>query len=255
MMDLYRLDGRVALVTGAGGGIGRDICRALGSVGATVVLADRSDRVAASAEALADEGLKTDWIAFDAADRTAIEAAAAEVTRRHGGTDVLVANAGIVIESAALDYRDEDWRKVMAVNLDGVFLAARAFGRGMIDRGWGSIIAISSVAGVRVVRPEHHVAYDVSKAGVAHLCRVLAVEWAKTGVRVNAVAPGYTDTEMLADVGRSHPEVLQTWIDDTPMGRLMTRTEIAAGVAFLAAPAASGITGHVLMVDGGYSVA
>ena len=119
----------------------------------------------------------------------------------------------------------------------------------------GAIVAISSIAGVKAVRPEVHVGYDVSKAGVAHMCRVLAVEWAKSGVRINAIGPGYTDTEMLAEVGRTSPEVMALWLDDTPYGRLMKPEEIASGVAFLVSDAASGVSGQLLMVDGGYSVA
>ena len=105
-----------------------------------------------------------------------------------------------------------------------------------------------------ISRPERHVSYDVSKAGVAHMARSLGVEWAKSGVRVNAVGPGYTDTEMLADVGRSRPEVMQAWLSDIPTGRLLKREEIAAVVGFLLSDAASGVTGHLMMADHGYSV-
>jgi NAD(P)-dependent dehydrogenase (short-subunit alcohol dehydrogenase family) len=167
----------------------------------------------------------------------------------------LVANAGIAYESATVDHTDQDWRRVMSVNLDGTFYCARAFGRLMARAGRGTIVAMSSIAGVKAVRPEIHVGYDVSKAGVAHMCRVLGVEWAKAGVRVNAVGPGYTDTEMLAEVGRTRPEVMKIWLDDMPIGRLLDRAEIASAVAFLLSDASRGVTGQLLMVDGGYSAA
>ena len=114
---------------------------------------------------------------------------------------------------------------------------------------------ISSIAGVTAVRPELHIGYDVSKAGVAHLCRNIAVEWARHNIRVNAVGPAYADTEMLAEVGRSRPEQMRVWLDDMPIHRLIDPREVADAVAFLASDAASGITGHELMVDGGYSAA
>jgi NAD(P)-dependent dehydrogenase (short-subunit alcohol dehydrogenase family) len=168
---------------------------------------------------------------------------------------MLVANAGIAYEETTEDHSDENWRRVMAVNLDGVFYCVRAAGRHMIASGGGSIVAISSIAGVTSVRPEIHIGYDVSKAGVAHLCRNVAVEWAARNVRVNAVAPAYADTEMLARVGRERPEVMKIWLEDMPIRRLISPREVADAVAFLVSDAASGISGHVLMVDGAYSAA
>jgi NAD(P)-dependent dehydrogenase (short-subunit alcohol dehydrogenase family) len=218
------------------------------------VLLDRAGNVADTAKRLAGEGAGTDSLVVDVTDSTAVDRAVETIVKKHGTVDVLVANAGIAFERKAVDHSDEDWRRVMSVNLDGVFYSARAFARPMLEAKSGAIVAISSIAGVKAVRPEVHVGYDVSKAAVAHMCRVLAVEWAKQGVRINAVGPGYTDTEMLAEVGRTSPATMAMWLDDTPYGRLMKPSEIASAVAFLASDAASGITGHLLMVDGGYSV-
>ena len=141
----------------------------------------------------------------------------------------------------------------MAINLDGTFYAMRAAGRQMLKQGSGNIIGITSICGVTAVRPEIHIGYDVSKAAVSRMCRNLAIEWARTGVRVNAVAPAYTKTKMLHASGDSQPGFMAQWLDDMPVGRLMETHEIADTVAFLASDAASGITDVELMVDGGYS--
>ena len=252
---IFSLAGKVAVVTGAARGIGARIAERLAAQGALTVLADRVPGVEATACDAAAAGAGTDWIVFDVTDSAAVTAAAAEVLRRHGKIDILVANAGMSYEQPAIEHTDEQWRRVMSINLDGVFYCIRAFARPMLAARSGAIVATSSIAAVKAVRPELHVGYDVSKAAVAHLCRMLGVEWAKSGVRVNAVGPGYTDTDMLAEVGRAKPEIMKMWLDDIPVGRLMDRGEIANAVAFLVSDAASGITGQLVMVDGGYSVA
>lgn len=252
--DLYRLDGRVAVVTGAARGIGETIARQLGALGATVVLTDLNPDVEVTARRLSDEGLKADWLAFDVTDVAAVQAASETILAKHGRVDALVANAGISLERNAIEHTQEDWRRVMSLNLDAVFFTTQAFAKPMLAQGNGAIVLISSISGVGISKPERHVSYDVSKAGVAHMARSLGVEWAKRGVRVNAVGPGYTDTEMLADVGRSRPEVMQAWLSDIPTGRLLRREEIASVVGFLLSDAASGVTGHLMMADHGYSV-
>jgi NAD(P)-dependent dehydrogenase (short-subunit alcohol dehydrogenase family) len=251
----YSLAGKTALVTGAAGGIGTAITERLAGLGATVVLADAVDAVHDAAKGWADKGFKTKGIKFDVTDSKAVEKAAAELNEEFGAIDILVANAGIAYESNTQDHSDEDWHRVMKINLDGVFFCVRAFGKRMVERKRGSIVAISSIAGVKAVRPELHAGYDVSKAAVAHLCKVVGVEWAPHNVRVNAVGPGYTDTKMLREVGMTQPAVMKQWLDDIPTNRLLQPSEIAATIGFLVSDAASGITGQLVMTDHGYSTA
>jgi NAD(P)-dependent dehydrogenase (short-subunit alcohol dehydrogenase family) len=255
LADRIRLDGRVALVTGAARGMGQTIATELLALGATVVLADRTPSVSETAEKLAGADRRAHALVVDVTDSASVEAGVTEVVAQHGRLDILVANAGISYEEETATHTDESWRRVMAVNLDGVFYAVRAAGKRMIESGGGAIVAISSIAGVTSVRPEIHIGYDVSKAGVVHLCRNVAVEWAKHKIRVNAVGPAYADTEMLAQVGRERPAVMQQWLADMPIGRVIAPREVADAVAFLVSDAASGISGHNLMVDGAYSVA
>ncbi len=253
-LDIFSLKGRVALVTGAAGGMGEAISRQLGQMGAHVVLADISAGVHDMAATLAAEGLSTEALTFDVTSSASVDAMTAAVVQRHGRVDIAIANAGMSYDVATEDHTDDQWRRVMAINLDGVFYTIRAFGRQMLAQGSGSIIAISSISGVKHVRPEKHLGYDATKAAVAHMCKVTGCEWAARGVRVNAVGPGYTNTKMLRDVGMSQPEVLAQWLGDTPVRRLMEPAEIAQTIGFLASDAASGITGQLIMVDGGYSV-
>lgn len=254
-LNIFSLEGRVAVVTGSARGIGEAISQQLGEMGAHVVMADLLEIVDDTAAKLAGEGLSTESDRVDVTSSQSVDDLAARVKAKHGRVDIAVANAGISYEAETAEHSDEEWSRVMSINLDGVFRTTRAFGKIMLGQGKGSIVAISSIAGVKAVRPEFHAGYDVAKAGVAHLCKVVGVEWAERGVRVNAVGPGYTNTPMLQQVGIERPEVMARWIDDIPMSRLLEPAEIAQAVAFLASDAASGITGQLLMADAGYSSA
>jgi NAD(P)-dependent dehydrogenase (short-subunit alcohol dehydrogenase family) len=245
-MKEFSLAGRRAVVTGGASGIGRAIAEVLAEGGAQVAVADRDfDRATATAAAIGGTAIHLD--VTDAAEAERVAARHAE----SGAPDILVNNAGIVQNAASLDVDLADWRRVIDVNLHGVFHTARAFGRHMVAAGRGSVVNISSICGEVAVHPQPQAAYNAAKAGVNLLTKSLAVEWAGK-VRVNAVAPGYTATELTL-LGRSKPEWFETWLAGIPMGRLAEPREIGLVVAFLASDAASYVTGTVLTVDGGYT--
>ncbi|CAN7744201.1 SDR family oxidoreductase [Rhizobium leguminosarum] len=254
LLNRMNLAGKVALIAGGAGGIGAAIANGLIEAGAKVVLGDNVESLGDIASQMSRNS-SADWVSMDVTKSGSVDEAVAHVVNGHGKLDILVAAAGVTYEEPTLDHTDENWRRVMAVNLDGAFYCMRAAGRQMAKSGGGSIIAISSICSRVRVRPELHVGYDATKAAVALLCRNIAVEWADHNIRVNAVAPGYCDTTLLGAVGRARPDVLKQWLEDIPQHRLIAPREIADAVSFLASDAASGITGQELVVDGGYSVA
>jgi NAD(P)-dependent dehydrogenase (short-subunit alcohol dehydrogenase family) len=246
----FRLDGRVAIVTGASSGLGDRFARTLAAAGAQVVAAARRiDRL----EALAAEVPAITPFPTDITSDEACAALVASTVERFGAVDVLVNNAGIADGGTRAE--DEDpalFRRVLDVNLTAVFVLCQLVGRHMIDRGRGSIVNISSVHGLVASTPNKQLAYDSSKGGITLLTRELACQWARKGVRVNALAPGYFETEltepMLADgSGRA-------WIDrETPLGRVGAPHELDGALLLLASDAGSYLTGHTLCVDGGWT--
>jgi len=244
----FSLANKVAVITGAGRGIGYEIAKAMIAAGATVVIAERDAQLGRQAQTRL--GAAAHFVSLDVSDSAAVTQACASILEQLGQVDILVNNAGICINAAALDTTDDIWDRQLAVNLNGVFYCCRAFGRHMVARKQGSIINMASMAAVIDVRPQSHVAYSVSKAGVAHMAKVMASEWGKDGVRVNAIAPGYVATDMLACT--DHDERVKTWLGNIPIGRLSLPAEIAAVAVFLASDAASSVTGHLLLADGGY---
>ena len=247
----FRLDGQVALVTGASKGIGWDLAKALAHAGASVAVAARDQE---SLERLADEirlaGGEALAVRLDVRDVGQISNAFGYVRDQFGSLDVLVNNAGLGANHPAEDVKESDWDEMMDVNLRGLFFACQAAGRIMLAQGHGRIINMSSQAGVVGIR--EHAVYSASKGGVNLLTKVLALEWSSRGVTVNAVAPTFIYTPGTAE-RLDQPEYLDGVLSRLPIGRVGTTTDVAGAVLYLASSAGAMVSGHVLVVDGGWT--
>ncbi len=252
--DLFDLTGKVAIVTGGGTGLGRQMADALAELGASLVLCGRDgDRCAAAAgELAAAYGGAAVGVHCDVSQIDEVERMVAEATATFGRIDVLVNNAGTAWGAAAEETPLRGWQKVVDVNLTGVFLCAQAAGRVMIEAGSGSVVNIASVTGLRASRPEilDSIAYSSTKGAVVAFTRDLAAKWARHGIRVNAIAPGWFATDLSRTVIERSGETL---LGAIPMGRLGDETDLQGAVAYLASPASAYVTGHTLVVDGGFS--
>lgn len=245
--------GRTALVTGAGSGLGRCIALALAEAGADVAMTELSNRIEnaqAVAASIRSMGRKAFTVKLDVTSVKSIQRAVARVLEQFSRIDILVNNAGINIPKQALEVTEEDWDRVLDVNLKGVFFCAQAVGREMVRRRSGKIINIASQNGV--VGYHDRAAYCSSKAGVVNLTRVLALEWAPHQINVNAVAPTFVLTP-LTEKMFANPAFSREIHRRIPLGRLAKPEDVAGAVVFLASPAADLITGHTLLVDGGWT--
>ena len=247
-----RLDGKVALVTGAFGGLGRDFARMLARAGASVALAGRRlQEGKAIARAMADEGLRVAAIAMDVTDRASVEAAVDEAAAAFGVVDVLVNNAGVAVTRPFLDLTERDWAEVLDVNLDGAWRVAQAVARRLKEAERpGTIVNIASVLADRVaaqVAP-----YTVSKAALVQLTRAMALELARYGIRVNALAPGYVETPINRDFFAT--EGGRALVKRIPQRRLGRVEDLEAPLILLASDASTYMTGAVIAVDGGHAV-
>ncbi|MCY4238740.1 MAG: SDR family oxidoreductase [Rhodospirillaceae bacterium] len=253
-LEKFRLDCRICVVTGGARGIGRAIVVAMLDAGAYVEIADLDARAAeAAAQELRGNGRDIGASGLDVTSPAAVDAYCASVRGKHGRIDVLVNNAGIGRGFVPAEtMTDETWRQVMDVNLDGLFYCSRSFGRVMLEQGGGAIVNLGSMSGEIVNRPQEQAHYNASKAGVHHLTRSLAAEWGERGVRVNAIAPTYVETDMTTEF-IAREDLKPYWIGATPLGRAGRPEEIASVVLFLASDAASLVTGAIVLADGGYT--
>jgi NAD(P)-dependent dehydrogenase (short-subunit alcohol dehydrogenase family) len=255
IIERFRLDERVSLVTGAGSGIGRGFAHALGEAGAKVAVVDIDTEAAESvAHELTAKGVIAIALTADVTRPDQVQQMVDGVVRHWGALTIGVNNAGIAGWFDAETMPEEEWRKMMAVNLDGVFYCAQAEGRVMLEAGYGKIINTASMSAHIVNFPQNQVAYNSSKAGVLHLTRSLAAEWAARGVRVNSISPGYTRTA-LVDRFIKEPvgaEKYPVWMERTPMGRMAEVDDLVGAMVYLASEASDFTTGHDIVIDGGY---
>ena len=258
VLDLFKLTGQVAIVTGGARGLGRQMALALAEAGADVaicdLLAEDGQRTAAELAALGRRSLfgKVDVTRVDE-----IEAFVGQVIERLGKIDILVNNAGMSSDGLALHEEPDDaWRRMIDTNLSSMFYVGKRVAQHMIERGaGGSIINMASINSLVIsnIAPRHNVPYCVAKAGVAQLTRGMAADWAPYGVRVNAIAPGTMLTAQTA-ASRKYPEIVERIIANTPMKRYGEEEEIKGLVVYLASPASSFMTGSLVVMDGGVTI-
>jgi len=253
VLSMFDLKGEKAIVTGGGQGLGREMALALAEAGADVAVVQRrvevSEKVAEEIRKLGRDSFAMKVDVSKAEDvKNMVEAA----KDRFGKIDILINNAGIDHHVSAEELSEEDWDRMIDINLKGVFLGSQMVGREMIKQRKGSIINIASMCAFIVVRPQPQLSYDVSKAGIVQLTRCLAMEWAKYNIRVNAIAPGYIKTPLLArNLGPG--KIGEEWLKLTPMGRLGEPYELKGLALFLASKASSFVTGTTIHIDGGYT--
>ncbi|MFZ0353040.1 MAG: glucose 1-dehydrogenase [Pseudolabrys sp.] len=249
------LQNHIAVVTGAGSGIGRGIALGYAREGAQVVALDiNGESAAATAADIGKAGGKAHHVTLDVTDRAACRAVAAEIAAKVGKVSILVNNAGVTRRNAFTADPDtiaNDWQSIMAVNLNGMFNVTQAF-LDVLRATKGRIVNIASIQSFTHVRTPNSVAYTTSKHGVLGFTRALAAELGKEGVRVNAIGPGFIETPLNEKVRATNPGLVQIFLDHTPLGRAGTPEDIAGPAIFLASDLSAFVTGSIVMADGGY---
>jgi NAD(P)-dependent dehydrogenase (short-subunit alcohol dehydrogenase family) len=248
--DLFRLDGKVALVTGATRGIGLGIARALGEAGAHVIMSSRVPKPEV-VEGLKAQGLHVDYLQADMEEEAAPAKLVADAAAITGGLDILVNNAGVAQHGETHSFTAAHYRRLMDINLDAVFLACQAALGPMRAQKSGVILNIGSISGIISNIPQPQAAYNASKAAVHMLTKSIASDYAGEGIRANAIAPGYIDTDMTAG-GFANPDWAPTWRSMTPLPMVGTPEDIGAAALYLCSPASRYVTGEILVIDGGY---
>jgi sorbose reductase len=248
--ELFSLKGKVALVTGGGRGIGQVVAQGLAKAGAEIAIISRTG-AAETVELIKKDGGKAYDLLADVTNEQEVDKALNEVYRRSGSLDIVFNNSGICIHKEALEASIEEWKSVIDTNLTGAYIVARSAARIMIENKIaGSIINNASMSGSIVNIPQMQASYNTSKAGMIHLTRSLAIEWAKYNIRVNAVSPGYIATPMSVDTPK---ELRDAWMKLIPFNRMGEPEELNGIVIFLASQASTYMTGSNLVIDGGYS--
>jgi NAD(P)-dependent dehydrogenase (short-subunit alcohol dehydrogenase family) len=251
-LELFDLSGKVAMITGSTRGLGEVAAMALGKAGADVAVCGRNeidlDRVSGAIE---DLGRESAGFVLDVTSKQKVMQGVERILAHFGKVDILVNNAGTNYRVPVLEYPEEAWDLIIDTNLKGYFLVAQAVVPQMIDRGYGKVINMSSILGM--VALPNQLAYASSKGGVDQMTKVMALEWAKLGVRVNAIGPTYFETELVAQL-RNDPERFNFINERTPMGRWGYPPELEGIVIFLAAPASDFITGQTIYIDGGWTI-
>lgn len=244
-----------AVVTGGGRGLGLAMARTLASTGLNIGLVDVLDDVASTAKAIEQEfGVAATGIQADVRDAAQVERAFAQLQDDTGLATVLVTAAGITSWCASVDVTPEDWQRVLDINLNGTFFACQSFARRLlVNNRRGSAILISSMSGRIVNVPQHQASYNSSKAAVSMLAKSLAVEWAPSGIRVNALEPGYTLSDMTRQFTEANPELTRQWVAAIPMGRMGEPEDLLGAVRFLASDDSAYVTGQSIVIDGGYT--
>ena len=250
LQEMFGLNGKVALVTGGGRGIGQTVALGLAKAGAVVYILSRSG-ADETVSLIEKDGGKAFSLIADVTNEKQVDDALDKIVQQSGSLDVVFNNAGICIHKSTLDASIEEWRQVIDINLTGEYIVARAAGRVMVEKGIkGSIINMASMSGTIVNVPQWQASYNASKAGVIHMTRSLAVEWAPHGIRVNSISPGYIATPMSVDTPQ---ELKDAWYPLSPQNRLGEPEELVPPILYLASGKSGYTTGSDVIVDGGYS--